>query len=207
MLTAGLLELLCLVISSFPVALPTPDAGSHVRGSSRAPKCLGAGSLGLAVNHGPKLNTREEGREVVARGPPKYRVKHVEVWRPNWGEEPSERGVGQTLQARQSHGAQSEGMGAERYLLTVLQPDRGPAGACPPRPGPHLCTLLLRRVVIVVLALLAAVLAGIRAVVHVPVVMVSAAVLPTIILRTVGGSIAASPVSTTTSGGRRMGRD
>lgn len=49
-------------------------------------------------------------------------------------------------------------------------------------PGPHLCTLLLRRVVVVVLALLATVLSGIRAVVHVPVVVVSAAVLPTIIL-------------------------
>lgn len=31
------------------------------------------------MNHGPKLNTSEGGREVVARGPQKYRAKHVEV--------------------------------------------------------------------------------------------------------------------------------
>lgn len=31
------------------------------------------------MNHGPKLNTSEGGREVVARGPQKYRAKRVEV--------------------------------------------------------------------------------------------------------------------------------
>lgn len=55
------------------------------------------------------------------------------------------------------------------------------------------------------LALLAAVLAGVRAVVHVSVVMVPAAVLPTVVLGPVGGSVAASPVPTTTPGGRQVG--
>lgn len=55
------------------------------------------------------------------------------------------------------------------------------------------------------LALLAAILAGVRAVVHVSVVMVPAAVLPTVVLGTVSGSIAASPVPTTTPGGRQAG--
>lgn len=63
-----------------------PDAGCHARRFSRVPNELGAGSTGLTVTCGPKLNNWEEGREVVARGPQKYRAnKHVESGRTQLG--------------------------------------------------------------------------------------------------------------------------
>lgn len=84
--TVGLPELLCLVITSFLVALPTLDTKCHLRGCLRTLYWLVAGSTGLIVNYGPKLNTGGKGREVVVRGPQKYRAKHMKSGRPNSGE-------------------------------------------------------------------------------------------------------------------------
>lgn len=55
-------------------------------------------SIEVAVNPRPKLNNREEGKEVVARSPEKYRVKQCESQGdPTQEKSPQRRDQGQTL--------------------------------------------------------------------------------------------------------------
>lgn len=55
------------------------------------------------MNHEPKLKNKEEGKEVMAKGPQKYRAKQVEVRETQFGREALREEQGQTLQVRQSH--------------------------------------------------------------------------------------------------------
>lgn len=58
---------------------------------------VGVSSIELAVNQRPKLNNREEGKEVVARSPEKYRVKQCESQGDSTQKSPQRREQGQTL--------------------------------------------------------------------------------------------------------------
>lgn len=100
------------------------------------------------------------------------------------GQESSEKGVGRgdlghEAKPLSSLKAWEQSAARTRCCSQMPRPCSSPA---PGAAGPHLCTLLFRGVVVVVLAFLATILARVRAVVHIPVVVVSAPVLPTIIL-------------------------
>lgn len=97
-----------------------------------------AGSGQYTVHSEPWARTEQQGEgKSGGQGPSEVQSQACgSQGDPGWERSPQRGEWEQALQVRQSHRAQSEGMGVESRLHTVLQPDtEGPREPIPVRPG------------------------------------------------------------------------